>query len=257
MYLAIDIGGTKTLIALFSRRGRVLRRRKFRTPHGSRTFIHELENNLEIFCKYHVKYIVTAIPGVVQKSYSVKFGNRKWDDIDIITPIKKLFDCPVFFENDANLATLFEAYRLPGKTIFLTFSTGIGGGIVEKNKILSESNTFEPGHRKYTFGGKTLEWEDIAAASAIECAYHVDKATNLRKKEIMQDIANRVYLGLPDIVHEYHPDTIVLGGPLGKIFRLYSRYLPNDLEVKYRQPKRPTESVIYGCYLYARQKERE
>ena len=31
MYLAIDIGGTKTLIALFSKRGRVVQRRKFKT----------------------------------------------------------------------------------------------------------------------------------------------------------------------------------------------------------------------------------
>lgn len=257
MYLAIDIGGTKTLIALFSKRGRVLRRRKFRTPHGSKTFIRELENNLEIFRKYRIKCIVTAIPGTVQKNYSVKFGNRKWDDIDIITPIKNLFDCPVFFENDANLATLYEAYKLPGKTVFLTFSTGIGGGVVEKNRILPESNQFEPGHKIYTYKDETKEWEDIAAASAIENVYHVDYATNLRKKEALQDIAARVYLGLPDVVKEYHPSTIVLGGPLGKIFWLYSKYLPNDLNVRFRRPKRPNESVIYGCYLYARQKEQE
>ena len=73
----------------------------------------------------------------------------------------------------------------------------------------------------------------------------------------MQDIANRIALGLPDVVKEYHPDTIVLGGPMGKVFRLYVRYLPNDLGVKYRRPRRPTESVIYGCYRYAKQKEQE
>lgn len=257
MYLAIDIGGTKTLIALFSKRGRVLRRLKFRTSHGSKTFIHDLENNLASFRKYKVRLVVTAIPGLVQNNYSVKFGNRKWDDINLIDPIKNLFDCPIYFENDANLAALYESFRQPGKTVFLTFSTGIGGGIVEKNRILPESNDFEPGHKLYTYKDKTCEWEDIAAASAIECAYHVDKATNLRKKEILQDIANRIYLGLPDIVKEYHPDTIVLGGPLGKIFWLYSKFLPKDLEATLKRPKRPTESVIYGCYLYAKQKERE
>ena len=68
----------------------------------------------------------------------------------------------------------------------------------------------------------------------------------------MEDIAKRVYLGLPDIVKKYHPDTIVLGGPLGKIFKLYSKHLPSIPNVKYRRPKRPTESVIYGCYLFAK-----
>ena len=257
MYLGVDIGGTKTLVALFSKRGRVLRRRKFKTAQGYKTFIHDLTSCLADFKKYKVRSVVVAIPGVVQKNYSVKFGNRKWDKIDIFTPVKNLFDCPVYFENDANLGALYEAYRLHGRVVFLTFSTGIGGGVVEHNRILPESNEFEPGHIKYLYNGKNKEWEDIAAASAIENFYHVDNATDLRKKEVMEDIAQRVYLGLPDVADKYHPDTIVLGGPLGKIFKLYVKYLPIIDGVQYRRPKRPNESVIYGCYLLARQKERE
>ncbi len=258
MYLSVDIGGTKTLIALFSKRGRVIRRRKFKTAHGSRTFIGDLTENLQYFKKYKIKSIVVAIPGVVQKNYSVHFGNRKWDNIDIFTPIKSLFDCPVTFENDASLAALYEGYRLAGKVVFLTFSTGIGGGIVEKNRITNESRSFEPGHKIYTYNGKKAEWEDIAAASALEKYYHVDYATDLRKKEILQDIASRVYLGLPDIVKKYHPDTIVLGGPLGKIFKLYAKYLPvSEIGAKLKRPKRPNESVIYGGYILARQNEKK
>ena len=256
MYLAIDIGATKTLIALFSRRGRVVRRIKFPTAKGSRTFLNDLCTNLRIFQKYKIQSVVVAIPGIVQKNYTVHFGNRSWDDIDIFTPIKSLFDCPIYFENDANLAAIYEGYRLPGRTVFLTFSTGIGGGVVEKNKIFSEVK-FEPGHKIYEYNGKKAEWEDIAAASALEKAYHIDPATDLRGKKVMQDIAARIYLGLPDIVKEFNPDNIVLGGPIGKIFRLYSKDLPKLPGVRYRRPKRPLESVIYGCYIYARQKERE
>ncbi len=257
MYLAIDIGGTKTLIALFSKRGRVFKRFKFKTAHSSKIFLNDLKEALNSFKKFKVRAVVVAIPGLVQKNYTIKFGNRNWEDLDLLTPIKELFDRPIFFENDANLASLYEGYGLNGRTIFLTFSTGIGGGIVEKNRILPESNQFEPGHKMYFYDGKVKEWEDIAASSAIENYFHADYATDLRGKEIMEDIAKRVYLGLPDIVKKYQPDTIVLGGPLGKIFKLYSKYLPDDLGVKYRRPKRPNESVIYGCYLYARQRERE
>ena len=162
-----------------------------------------------------------------------------------------------FFVNDASLATLYEGYRLSGRTIFLTFSTGIGGGIVEKNRILPESSKLEPGHKMYFYDGKIKEWEDIASANAIEGAFHVDYATDIRKKDDLIDVANRIALGLPDIIKEYHPDTIILGGPMGKIFKLYAKYLPADLGVKLRRPKRPNESVIYGCYLYSKQKEQE
>lgn len=219
--------------------------------------MHDLVEALNGFKKFKVRMVVVAAPGVVQKNYTVKFGNRNWDDLDIFTPIKSLFDCPIHFENDASLAALYEGFGLSGKTVFLTFSTGIGGGIVEKNHILPESSKFEPGHAMYWYNGKVKEWEDIAAASALESSFHVDHATDLRGKEVLQDVAKRVYLGLPDIVKAHHPNTIVLGGPLGKIFKLYSKYLPNDLGVKYRRPKRPNESVVYGCYILARQKERE
>ncbi len=257
MYLAIDIGGTKTLIALFSRRGRVIRRRKFKTAQGYKSFMRDLETNLEGFRLRRIKAVTVAIPGLVQKNYSVKFGNRNWRDIDLIGLLRKLFNCPIWFENDANLASLYEGYRLPGKTVFLTFSTGIGGGVVEKNRILPESNDLEPGHVVYEYDGAKREWEDIAAASAIENHYHVDRATDLRKKDTIQDIAKRMSLGLPDIIKQYQPDTIVLGGPMGRIFRLYEPYLPKDLGVKLRRPRRPNESVIYGCFLYSKQKELE
>lgn len=252
MYLAIDIGGTKTLIAAFSKHGKIIRKAKFKTAEESETFINDLVSHLKAFQSYQITTVVVAIPGLVQKNYSVKFGNRDWDGIDLFTPIKSLFDCPIYFENDANLATLYEAHGLRGKTIFLTFSTGIGGGIVENGKILPESASFEPGHVKYAYSGKVAEWEDIASAKAIEEFYNVDKATNLKTREAMKDIAKRIYLGLPDIVEAYRPRRIVLGGPLGKIFMSYFIYLPKRLGVSLRRPKRPLESVIYGCYLYGK-----
>ena len=253
MHLSIDIGGTKTLVALFSARGRVIRRVKFHTARGDKRFIADLTKVLGGFTKYKIKTVVVAIPGVVQKNYSVSFGNRDWPGIDIYTPIKNMFDCPIYFENDANLATLYEGSFYKGKTVFLTFSTGIGGGVVRNGEILPESDKFEPGHKIYEYNGRELEWEDIAAASALEKYYHVDMATELRKKEIMQDVAARMTLGLTDVVKKYEPDTIVIGGPMGKIFRRYVKYLP-DLGVRFVRPKRPLESVIYGGYLYSKQK---
>ena len=196
--------------------------------------------------------MVVAIPGIVQKNCSVKLGNRDWGTFSLMEALSGIFDCPIYFENDANLAALFESFRLPGKTVFLTFSTGIGGGIAERGKILAESDKFEPGHKIYTYQDKKLEWEDIAASSALERTFHVDAATELRGKKIMLEVAERVYLGIPDIVSKYHPDTIILGGPLGKIFNLYVKYLPKIEGVRYRRPKRPLESVIYGCYLFGK-----
>ena len=232
-----------------------MKRVKFKTARGKERFISDLTRVLGDFRRHSVKSVVVAIPGTVQKNYSVSFGNRNWPGIDLYTPIKELFDCPIYFENDANLAALYEGSFYHGKVVFLTFSTGIGGGVVKGGEILPESAEFEPGHKIYTYGERELEWEDIAAASALEKFYHVDLATDLRRKVIMQDVAARMTLGLKDVVAEYSPAVIVLGGPLGKIFRHYVKFLPN-LGVRFVRPKRPLESVIYGCYLYALKKDK-
>lgn len=204
------------------------------------------------FSRFKLKSVVVAVPGIVQKNCSVRFGNRDWGDVSLVEIVQSLFSCPIYFENDANLAAVYESYKLPGKTVFLTFSTGIGGGIAERGQILPESDSFEPGHKIYTLGNKTCEWEDLAASSALEKTFHVDAATNLRGKKMMIEVAERVYLGIPDIVAKYSPDTIILGGPLGKIFNLYVKFLPKIDGVRYAKPKRPLESVIYGCYLFGK-----
>lgn len=255
MYLAVDIGGTKTLVALFSKRGRIIKKYKFKTAEKKERFVDDLTVVLTEFVRYPLLSVVVALPGVVQKNCSARLGNRDWGDFCLLDDLKKLFNCPIYIENDANLASVYESYGLPGRTVFLTFSTGIGGGVAENGKLLPCSMDFEPGHWVYNYNGERREWEDIAAASAIGNFYGVEAATDLRGEEVMREIAQRVGLGLPKIVRQYHPDTIVLGGPLGKIFRLYAKYLPQFDKVKYRRPKRPLESVIYGCYIFAKTKE--
>lgn len=255
MYLAVDIGGTKTLVALFSRRGRVLSRYKFKTAWKKEKFIEDLSESLRQFDKYDIRSVTVAVPGVVQKNYTICFGNRNWGCFSLVDNLKKLFNCPIYFENDANLASIYESSGLSGKTIFLTFSTGIGGGIAENGKLLGCSSGFEPGHWVFNYNGKESEWEDLAAASALEKAFHVDMATELRGKAIMQEIARRMALGIERIIKEYQPDNIIIGGPISKIFRLFAKYLPKNNLVKYRRSKRPLESVIYGCYLFCKNQE--
>lgn len=276
MFLTIDIGGTKTLISLFSKSGICTRRLKFKTSQNPETFAKDLEKNLTkcipTFSRKYVKAITVAVPGVIDRSHDkhqFTFGNLNWPkDINLASPIKNIFHVPIFFANDANLATLYEANRRGrkiGKSIYLTFSTGIGGGIATDGKLLHASESFEPGHVKYTFKRKKLEWEDIASAKAIVSAYKCEllKEINLNEKNT-KDIVERVSIGLIDIIESEHPDTIIIGGPLALIFDKLEApltdYLKSHTEVKLPKIKKafkPTESVIYGGYAYSKIKSKE
>lgn len=261
MYLVIDIGGTKTLIALFNKRGRILKKVRFKTPESRREFEGMLKASLIPFsAKYSSKIyqVVIAVPGWIENNIAVKFGNRPWKDFDIAACIKNLFTCPITLENDANLATVYESFFHRGLCLYLTFSTGIGGGLARSAKLARHANSVEPGHIVYSWRGQNLEWEDIASCAAIGKDYG-RQATSVRGQSAYQDIADRVALGLPVLISRYHPDCIVIGGPLGMLFRRFSSPLKTDLKKtmgkKAKLPrivaaKRPKESVIYGGYFY-------
>ena len=263
MYLAVDIGGTKTLLALFNRRGKMLKKYKFPTPKDPEQFIYYLSEHLGPFLPQRRKLhaITIAFPGVIKKGEPTTADNLpRWNGFPLAARARELFpaDAPVYFVNDASLASVYEAYRLKGKTIFLTFSTGIGGGIVKNNQLTKASNTFEPGHAKYSYDGQTHEWEDIASARSIGEHFNM-VATDVRGAKNYREIAARIALGLPNIIKKHHPDTIVIGGPMGRTFNRFKKYLIKELKEqlgsslpRLKKPKKPLESVVYGCYLYAR-----
>lgn len=60
--------------------------------------------------------------------------NLGWRDVDVVQPLAAQLGVPVFLENDANAAAVGEWWQGAGRGtryfIYVTVSTGIGGGIV-------------------------------------------------------------------------------------------------------------------------------
>ena len=265
MYLVIDIGGTKTLIALFSARGRVIQRYKFPTPSKKSEFLDTLFNALVPFALKHgskIEAIAIAVPGHIENNIAVWFGNRPWKNLDLAATVNKLFTQPAYLLNDANLATIYESSFHLGLTLYLTFSTGIGGGLAHRGKLAKNSASVEPGHEFFIWDGKSLEWEDIASCAAIGAHYGV-QATSVRGTAAYEDIAHRVSLGLAGAIQKYHPDVVVIGGPLGKLYPQFAKPLRKRLKEllpsgrklpRLVAARRPQESTIYGGYAYAKSK---
>ena len=132
MYLLIDIGGTKTLLSIANQAGELLHSVKFPTLADQNLFAKNLMQQIRTnFALSDIKAIGVAVPGIVENNKIKMLGNLPWKNFDIAKLLKDELGAPAYVENDANLAALAEAKRLPGRTIYLTFSTGIGGGIVE------------------------------------------------------------------------------------------------------------------------------
>lgn len=264
MYLCIDVGGTKTLIALVDNKGKLLHSIKFLTNENQTKFYESLLQQIKVnFVLADVKAISVAMPGIVKHNRAIWLGNLPWHDFDIAKMLKAEFGLPVYVENDANLAALAEARDTKGRSLYFTFSTGIGGGVVEDGALVKRYSDFEPGHIEFTYDGKKAEWEDLAAASAINTKYK-KLANEITDPEDWHEIIRRMLLGLVPLTTSIKPDRIIFGGPLGLMLNTYRiplrKALHRELPDKIATPrlllaKYGSFSVIYGCYYYAKLKE--
>ena len=261
MYLCIDIGGTKTIVALVNARGKILHSVKFETPVDQKKFYELLLEQI------HINFVMTdiiafgvAMPGIVKDNRATWLGNLPWKSFDIAHKLEKDFKLPAFVENDANLAALAETRHIYHKNVYYTFSTGIGGGVTLGGKLSNKYRDFEPGHEKYLYHGKKHEWEDLAAASAVRARYG-KLIKEITDRASWDDIIERMLLGLIPQTIQLKPDCIIFGGPLGLALPRYrrplSKRLAHELPKNVRMPRllkarHGSFSVIKGCYLYAK-----
>ena len=83
MFGAIDIGGTKTLLATFDEEGKLINSIKFKTPENYSDFKKQLEISYKNLGSPKLKLVCTACPGKLDrnKGIAIVFGNLKWVNI--------------------------------------------------------------------------------------------------------------------------------------------------------------------------------
>jgi predicted NBD/HSP70 family sugar kinase len=266
MYLTIDLGGTKTLLATFSPNGKKLRTFRFPTPIERDEFLSMLVKVIRAnFTLDGLTAIAMAIPGPVKDEQPVFFGNLDWKTYDFKSFLSEKFGVPVTISNDASASLVAETRKLTrGKSIFITYSTGIGGAIGADGK--PSNKYFEPGHVKFVYNKKPTEYEDIASARAVSIAYGNTPVSEITNPEAWGQIAERIALGLSPIIANEKPNRIIFGGPLGEQLPWYKsplkHLLRSTVPISVKLPKLiraryKSESVIYGLYFLLAQQYRK
>lgn len=145
-YLALDIGGTKTSAALFTKEGRIYR--DYVLTMKSETFKGEeavYQNTKRVLgkllaetgtAKDAVEGIGVGSPGPLdtRRGLILHAPLMGWRNFPIVERLKEDFRKPVLLDNDGNLGGLAEVRsgvgRGAGHLIYMTVSTGCGGGII-------------------------------------------------------------------------------------------------------------------------------
>ena len=265
MIVAVDTGGTKTLVALMDSKGKVIREERFLTPPTTKEYTKTLREVIGArFNDPRVKALVVALPGIIRNGVAIWCNNLGWRNFDAHGALHNILDVPVFIENDANLAGLAEAHHLspiPRSALYVTVSTGIGTGIITDGKIDPGLRYSEGGRTLIEFDGQIREWETFASGKAIRNTYG-RFAADITSKRTWHQIADRISRGFLATIPVLQPDVIIIGGSIGTYFGRFApeleailiEKLPSHIPCpKILQSATPEQAVIYGCYQYAKQ----
>lgn len=264
MYLGIDIGGTKTLVATMTNEGLIRERVKFSTPRLYKEFLRELSGAIMSFSTKEFVATGVAAPGRIDREHGEveAFGNLSWGRTPLQTDIKKILKCPIVVENDANLAGLSEAMLVKqyNTVLYVTVSTGIGTGVINHQTIDPDFADSEGGEIMLEHNGKMQRWEEFASGRAIVRTFG-KKASEITDHQTWKIIAHNIAVGLFDLITFIQPDVVVLGGGVCTYLDKFDGMLMGELEQlktpltpipPIHQAKRPEEAVVYGCYDLAK-----
>ncbi len=148
VFAGIDIGGTKIAISLETIEGEKLAGSRISTQIeiGPRRIVENIWRAMnEMLEKNRAELVSIGIgcPGPLDMERGLVLSPTNlpnWDNFPLVALLKDHFRVPVALDNDANAATLGEYMYGAGRgfknLIYITVSTGIGGGIVINGEII-------------------------------------------------------------------------------------------------------------------------
>jgi glucokinase len=187
--IGIDLGGTRVRGALGDNKGRILKKIEEKTEKskGPKGIIDQIIKIIR--CLPSKKVGEKMIEGIgigstgpvnLDKGGLMNPTNIPYEFIPLIKPLEKEFNLPIHLLNDCTSAVMGEKYFGLGKKInnlvYITLSTGIGGGVYVDNNLLlgKDGNAHEIGHITIDFEGRLTcgcgkqgHWEAYCSGNGI------------------------------------------------------------------------------------------
>ena len=213
--ICLDIGGTKTLGAIFDSGNNIVYKLKKKTKSGGdsadnveQVIISVVDEMLKEsgIKKSQVHAISAGAPGVIDQDTGIVLfsPNLPWRDYDIRTPIQSRFGVPFYIGNDVNVGVLGEHAYGAGKgydnVVGFFIGTGMGGGLILNGKLFTGT-----GFKAAEYGHMVLEPEGplcgcgqrgcLEAFSAKKgmSAYILQQASRGRQTPLASQIDNGVF----------------------------------------------------------------
>src|SRR5690554_237448 len=149
MRVGIDLGGTNIKVGLVDEKGRIILQNSRPTlvKRGVEPIIQDMVEQIRELLEGagiaidELQSIGVGVPGLVEANTGrvIYITNMFWRDVPLGERLGRIFNRPVYVDNDATVAGLAE--RVAGSTqniknsVFITLGTGVGGGLIINGQI--------------------------------------------------------------------------------------------------------------------------
>jgi predicted NBD/HSP70 family sugar kinase len=277
-YLLLDIGGTRTKVAITEDLESILEVKSFKTPSSFKEGVESIKKMVSTMnVKTPILAVVGGVRGRLTEDHSGILNDgvlNGWIGHSIVGALGKHFNTPVYLENDSALAGLGEAVFGAGKgienVVYHTISSGVGGIKVVNGKLDESSAVFEPGHQILDIDRTVLgdditpTLENLVSGLAVE-ARTGTKPTDIPQEDtIWDELAEYLGQGLRNTILYWSPDVIILGGsmmvgdpkiPIESVRKYTVEVLDNFVECPFiTEAILEDNAAIYGGMAYLKAK---
>jgi glucokinase len=256
MLAGVDLGGTQVRVALARADGRITATAKTRTaavggPEGMAEWVATQIERLRGRAK--VRRIAIGSPGPLDPQHGKLINPANlpgWEGAPLAALVSRAAGIPTLLQHDAKLAALAEYHRGAGRgsrhLVYITWSTGIGGGVVIDGQLFSgaHGSAGELGHMiidpdgpldacgqrgclEVFAGGNNLARQTGEPAAQL---FEAAEAGDADALAIVKRAAGYMGVGLINVTNLYDPDVIVIGGGISKSWKLVGPYLEAALK---------------------------
>jgi predicted NBD/HSP70 family sugar kinase len=229
VYVGLDIGGTKFMAAAAREDGVITARARAATPSELREGLDLLHRMIaEVATGEKVVGLGAAIGGPLDWKTGVvsPLHQPEWREVPLKAVMQEKWGCPFHVDVDTNIAALGE-HIFGGETgdpmLYLTLSTGMGGGFIVNGRIYRGGDSAHPevGHQSILWrcsNAKAIACEcglpdcleALISGNGIRRVYH-KPAEDLDDGE-WEEVAWNLGQGLRNLAAMWAPAVIVMGG---------------------------------------------
>lgn len=227
--VGLDIGGTKIMVAAADREGNIMRRARTATSTSLEEDLANINDMItEVAGEEEIVGMGTAIGGPLdwEKGVVSPLHQPAWRNIPLKAMMEEKWGSPFHVDVDTNVAAVGE-YRWGGASanrfLYLTLSTGMGGGFLIDGKIYRGKEGAHPevGHQSIHFlcSNPTAVQCECGAPDCLEALVSGNgirriygKPAEALSREEWDEVAYNLGQGLRNMAALYAPELIRIGG---------------------------------------------